>query len=373
MSGQRIMVVEDHRSMCRAIQSILESEGYEVLTAADGVEALEVMEEVRPDLILADIMMPRMDGYALYDEIRARLEWTPIPFVFLTARSEREDRLKGKQLGAEDYVTKPFDADELIVVVRSRLGRARAIREATEASFEKLKQQIVTVLGHELRTPLTYVTGYTDLALEDVASLSPEEMEEFLRGIKAGADRLNRLVEDLLLIVQIDSGRAQEEFNALACCQRDLTGILERTLERFAAEAEKRDVAIHVDAEPDLPPVKLCVPFFTNALGRIIENAIKFSRDRSKRVEIEARGDDAWVRISVRDYGVGIPADQQDLLFARFGQLNRDQLEQQGVGLGLAIAYELIDIHGGRIEVESAPGEGSTFTIWLPRAPAKAD
>ncbi len=370
MSGQRILVVEDHHSMSRAIQGILESEGYEVFTAADGVEALEMMEETKPDLILADIMMPRMDGYTLYDEIRARPEWTPIPFVFLTARSEREDRLRGKELGAEDYVTKPFDAEELVVVVRSRLERARAIQEAAEASFEQLKQQIVTVLGHELRTPLTYVTGYTDLALEDVASLSPVEMEEFLKGIKAGADRLNRLVEDLLLIVQIDSGRAREEFTTLAARHRDLARVLQRAIEPFAEQARKRGVTLHVDAEPELPPVRLCAPFFSDALGRIIENAIKFSRDQSGRVEIRARGDDSGIRISVRDYGVGIPADQQQLLFARFRQLNRDQLEQQGVGLGLAIAHELIDIHGGRIEVESTVGEGSIFTVWLPRAPA---
>jgi len=215
MSGQHILVVEDHKSMSRAIKGILESEGYTVSTATDGIEALEIMDKVVPDLILADIMMPRMDGYTLYERVRARPEWIPIPFVFLTAKSEREDKLKGKELGAEDYITKPFDAEELIVSVRSRLGRARAIERASEAEFEDLKEQIVTVLGHELRTPLTYVTGYTDLALEDVSSLTPREVEEFLHGIKSGADRLNHLVEDLLLLVQIDSGRAREEYQAL--------------------------------------------------------------------------------------------------------------------------------------------------------------
>jgi signal transduction histidine kinase len=369
MSGQRILVVEDHKSMSRAIQGILESEGYTVFTATDGMNALEMMDEVRPDLILADIMMPRMDGYTLYEEIRACEEWIPIPFIFLTAKSEREDRLRGKKMGAEDYVTKPFDAEELIVIVRSRLGRAQAIQQAAEASFEQLKQQIVTVLGHELRTPLTYVTGYTDLALEDVSSLSPQEVEEFLHGIKTGADRLNRLVEDLLLLVQIDSGRAGREFNALSSPRRNLGEIVKHTVKQFARQAESRDVSLEVRADADLPPVELCEPYFVDALGRLIENGIKFSQDEARRVEISAEAGPKWVKIAVSDQGVGIPPEQQEHLFDRFRQLNRDQLEQQGAGLGLAIADELIRLHGGEITVESTPRKGSTFTILLPRTP----
>jgi signal transduction histidine kinase len=326
------------------------------------------MKESQPDLILADIMMPRMDGYALYEEVRACPEWIPIPFVFLTAKSEREDKLRGKRLGAEDYITKPFDAEELIVSVHSRLGRARALQKASEASFDQLKNQIVTVLGHELRTPLTYVTGYTDLALEDVSSLTPAEVEDFLNGIKAGADRLNRLVEDLLMLVQIDSGRAREEFGALAANCSDLSEIVRRTTRQFADQANRHKVLLEVEAASDLPPVLLCEPLFVDALRRLIENGIKFSLDAPRRVTVSAEASEDRVRIAVSDTGVGIPADQMEYLFHRFRQINRDQLEQQGVGLGLAIARELIQLHRGQITVESTLGEGSTFTIWLPVA-----
>jgi signal transduction histidine kinase len=369
MNGQHILVVEDHKPMSRAIKGILESEGYRVSTATDGVEALEVMEETLPDLILADIMMPRMDGYTLYERIRARLEWVPIPFVFLTAKSEREDKLKGKKLGAEDYITKPFDAEELIVSVRSRLGRAHAIERASEAEFERFKQQIVTILGHELRTPLTYVTGYTDLALEDISSLKPTEVEEFLNGIKAGADRLNRLVEDLLLLVQIDSGRAREEFEALVARYGNLDKIVKRTANQFASQAREHSVSLDVYVDTDLPPVRLCEPYFVNALGRLIENGIKFSRHEGKKVRIGARAvEEKWVMVAVADDGVGISPDQQEHLFERFRQINREQQEQQGTGLGLAIAQELIHLHGGKIVFKSTPGKGSTFTILLPPA-----
>jgi signal transduction histidine kinase len=352
--------------MSRAIKGILESEGYTVLTATDGVEALQIMKESQPDLILADIMMPRMDGYALYEEVRSCPEWIPIPFVFLTAKSEREDKLKGKKLGAEDYITKPFDAEELIVSVRSRLGRARAIQKASEASFDQLKNQIVTVLGHELRTPLTYVTGYTDLALEDVSSLTPAEVEDFLNGIKAGADRLNRLVEDLLMLVQIDSGRAREEFRALAADCSDLGKIVRRTTRQFADQASRHEISLEVEVASDLPPVWLCEPLFVDALRRLIENGMKFSMEGPSEVTVRAEAGEDWVRIAVSDTGVGIPADQTEYLFHRFRQINRDQLEQQGVGLGLAIAHELIRLHRGQITVESVLGGGSTFTILLP-------
>jgi len=368
MSRQHILVVEDHKSMSRAIKGILESEGYSVSTATDGIEALEIMEKMVPDLILADIMMPRMDGYTLYERVRACPEWIPIPFVFLTAKSEREDKLKGKELGAEDYITKPFDAEELIVSVRSRLGRARAIERASEAEFEQLKEQIVTVLGHELRTPLTYVTGYTDLALEDVSALTPSEVEEFLHGIKSGADRLNRLVEDLLLLVQIDSGRAREEYESLVSRYRNLGEIVKRTAAQYDRRAEQGRVSLRIETEDGLPPVRLCEPFFVDALGRLIDNGIKFSRNRAEEVRIEASVTDNRVRIAVSDNGVGISAAQQGHLFERFRQINRDQFEQQGAGLGLAIAQELIALHDGEITVDSTLGEGSTFSILLPPA-----
>jgi DNA-binding response OmpR family regulator len=121
MDEPRILVVEDHELLRVAIQTILEAEGWSVLSAGDGLEGLEEMSQVCPDLILADIMMPRMDGLAFYGAVRARMEWIAIPFIFLTAKTSREDALKGIELGAEDYITKPFEAEELVVAVRARL------------------------------------------------------------------------------------------------------------------------------------------------------------------------------------------------------------------------------------------------------------
>jgi len=366
VAKQRILVVEDHAPMREAIRGILEAEGYAVLTAGDGEEALQVIERARPDLILADIMMPRMDGYALYKAVRARPGWVTIPFIFLTAKAEREEVLKGKALGVEDYITKPFDAEELVVAVRARLSRAEAIREATEVELDRLKRQIATILGHELRTPLTYVSGYTELALEDLETLSPDQLQEFLQGIKRGADRLTRLVNDLLLLVRLDTGQTAEEFQMLVEVRSDLGALVERTVRQYEPRARREGVVLEAQVERDLPPVRLCEPLFADALGRLIDNGIKFSLGEEKRVTVTARAREGRVEVAVADRGVGIPPEDLPYLFERFRQIERERLEQQGVGLGLAIARALILLHEGDIEVESTPGEGSTFTIWLP-------
>lgn len=364
MSEQRILVVDDHEPLLKAIQGILEEEGYIVFTAQDGTRALEMMQEIYPHLVIADIMMPRMDGYAFYEAIRANSEWITIPFIFLTAKAEREDKLKGKGMGAEDYLTKPFDPQELVVAVSSRLGRAQAIQEAADAQFDILKQQIANVLGHELRTPLTYVRGYTELALEEAPTT--EALQDFLMGIKRGADRLNQLVEDLMLMVQIDTGRTVGEFHMMAQVHPSLASVLKTSIQKHKQHAADQGVTLELSVEPNLPPVRICEPIFMNALDRLIDNGIKFSQGEVKQVTVSAQVTGEWVEIAISDKGVGIAVQDMRHLFERFRQFNRDKMEQQGAGLGLALAQELIHLHNGEITAESTLGEGSIFSIRLP-------
>ncbi len=368
MPKKQVLVVEDQDLLLMAIRDVLEMEGYRVITAGDGVEGLEVMHTLVPDLIVADISMPRMDGYRFFEAVHARPEWIPIPFIFLTARAEKEDRLKGKAMGAEDYLVKPFDPQELLVVVRSRIGRAEAIREATEGEFEELKQQIITLLSHELRTPLTSVYGYTELALEDATDLPSGEFQQYLVGIRRGADRLKTLVEDLLMIVRLDTGQLEREFRLLATLRDNLGEIVTRTVNLFSAQAARENMALEIDIASNLPSVMIYESFFADALGRLIDNAIKFSRNKGKQVTVSAKAVDGWVEIAVTDEGVGISPQGVARLFERFRQINREKMEQQGIGLGLSIVKALIVCMEGEVGVVSEPDEGSTFTIRLPAA-----
>lgn len=363
---KKILVVEDHELLLLATRDILEVEGYEVETAGDGVDALEKMQSFTPDLIIADISMPRMNGFRFFEEVRKHPEWIPIPFIFLTAMAEREDRLKGKAMGAEDYLVKPFDTQELIVVVNSRIGRAEALREVTASEFDVLKKQIVTVLSHELRTPLTSVYGYTELALEEATGLPPGDFQLFLQGIRKGADRLTRLVEDMLLIVRFDTGELEKEFESLSVVHNNVGNLVQHTVDAHYAEAAAQGVTIETQIPSTVPPVRLHANFLNNALGRLLDNAIKFSKREEKRVTVSVKYDEDRVTIVVRDRGVGIQSNNIPRLFASFGQLERDKMEQQGAGLGLNICKALVNCMNGSITVDSVYGEGSTFMLHFP-------
>ena len=366
MRDKRILVVEDHDLLLLAIQDILEVEGYNVVTATDGVDALEKMQDFTPDLIVADISMPRMDGYTFFEEVHSIPEWIPIPFIFLTARAEREDRLKGKAMGAEDYIVKPFDPQELVVVVNSRIGRAQEIREATETEFEELKQQIITLLSHELRTPLTSVYGYTELALEEATSLPPGDFQDFLKGIKKGTDRLTSLVEDLLMVVRLDTGELEQEFELLGAVHNDVNQIVKRVVQIKRPDAQRKGLLLEAEVSEDLPGVLIHEYFLIDAIQRLIDNAIKFTREEGKAIRVHAYSTEDQVNIAVEDEGIGISQEQLSMLFERFRQINREKLEQQGTGMGLVIAQSLVQCMNGAISVTSSVEEGSTFTIELP-------
>ncbi len=365
---KRILVVEDHELLLLATRDILEVEGYEVITASDGLDALEKMRSFTPDLIIADIGMPRMNGYRFFEEVRAYPEWVPIPFIFLTAMAEREDRLKGKAMGAEDYLVKPFDTQELIIVVNSRIGRAEALREVTEIEFSDLKKQIITLLSHELRTPLTSVYGYTELALEEAVALPPGDFQHFLQGIQKGADRLTHLVEDLLMVVRLDTGELVREFELVSVVHTSLGNLIQHAVDTFYVDAASQGITIETNIPLKAPPVRIHATFFIDALNRVIDNAIKFSKREEKRVTVTMKNSENEVTIAIRDRGVGIQANQIPHLFKRFGQLDRQKMEQQGAGLGLVIAQALITCMQGSITVDSVYGEGSTFMFHLPIA-----
>jgi two-component system sensor histidine kinase/response regulator len=361
-----VLVVEDHKPLLTAILDVLKANGYEVLSAVDGLDALEVMDHSVPDLIVADIMMPRMDGYEFYEIVRANPSWVSIPVIFLTAKAEKQDILRGKSLGVEDYITKPFDPEELLVAVEARLRRAAAISRAEQARSDQMKDEIVTILGHELRTPVTYIRGYADLALSGLSSLTPEEVQEFLEGIRRGGERLTRLVESLLSVIRIETGRAEEEFRALARIHGNVAEIVDAAVGRCKADADEAGVLLETEAQADLPRVRLCEPLFAEAVRRLVDNAIKFSGEKGKLVKVATRSADGWVDVVVTDQGVGIPEEELPRLFHRFQQVDRDALEQQGVGLGLPIAHGFIALHGGSISVESEVGKGTTLTIHVP-------
>ncbi len=372
MDSPTILVVEDDLHLMEGIRDILEINGYRVLTATNGVAGLAVLhsQPMPPDLIVSDIMMPRMDGYDFFNAVRAVEGWVAIPFIFLTAKGERDDIRRGKSMGAEDYVVKPFDADDLLVAVSAKLDRKKQLDRVWQGEVSEIKRNILTILNHELRTPLTYVIAYADMLHRDADDLSVDDMRAFLRGINTGAIRLRRLVENFILLVELDTGEARQTFAWRSRSVEDYQALLGGIAEKYGDIGQENHVVLETEIEDDLPPIRGDTEYLNAALECLVDNAIKFSDKASPEspsvVRLHAYRAGDFVCLAVIDQGRGIPPHELEHIFESFYQIDRDKYEDQGAGSGLAIVNGVIQLHGGTITIESNFGAGSSFTLHLP-------
>jgi two-component system, sensor histidine kinase and response regulator len=370
-----VLVVEDDSHLRSSIKDILELEAYLVLTAQHGQHALDILRNEAnptPDLIVSDIMMPFMDGIEFLKELREEARWVSIPFIFLTARTEKADRHKGLMMGVEHYLEKPFDADDLLVTVASRLRRAEDLRRAKMGEISNVKKDILTILNHEFRTPLTLVVAYAEM-LKDFQSqdMKDGELLSFLKGVNSGAARLRRLIENFILLVELESG---DVFKTYAWRKRpvgDLKPILMSAHGQIFDHETKHTCTF--EFEDNLPEV-VCDPEFIGMAAReLLDNAVKFSTPEQPIMLGIKATDDNKICIWVKDQGRGIPEDEWENIWKTFYQINREKLEDQGAGSGLAIVRGIVDLHQGHKEVVSQEGEGSTISLYFPLTPPETE
>jgi two-component system sensor histidine kinase/response regulator len=368
--GETILVLDDNYDLLTNIELILEMEGYQVLSACSGSEALTLLDQTRPDLIISDIMMPEIDGYEFYQRVRQNPELLTVPFIFLTAKGEREDIRFGKRLGVDEYLTKPLEPEDLLIAIEAKLRRLREIKASSRQEVERLKDIILRVLAHELKTPLTLMKAAVEQLVESKIYFYDEEEQELLSLASNGGERLEALVMDVLTVANIEAGEVKNLFEAEKE-EVDLSLCIEHAVAGCEREAASRGVTIGVDVPKVLPAVTGHPEQLAEVLSKLLDNALKFSPATGGQVVIRARSENEGVKISVEDEGVGIPAAEIPRIFDLFYQVNRHKYEQQGIGVGLAIARELVEIHGGSIEVESEVGKGSTFIVVLPGSPSQ--
>ncbi len=366
MPGAKILVVEDDAALLEGLRDMLELSGFQISTGRNGEEGLAVLTTgALPDLIISDIMMPRMDGYQFYAAVRAHPEWVNIPVIFLTAKGDKSDVRRGKLLGADDYVTKPFDEEDLLVAIRAKLNRRAQLEAAHQVEMSGLKRTILTTLNHEFRTPLTYISTYTDM-LGETPDLRSDEFKDFLHGIQMGSDRLKRLVEDFITLVELQTGEAQQNYEQRRAPQTDLADVLLHIVDAHRARALNQSVDLRAEVPAALPPVLADREQLTSAVTRLLDNALKFSKKDGGRVTLRAEVTGGRLRLQISVTGIGIRAEELGRLFDIFHQIDRAKMEQQGSGSGLAIARGFMALHGGTLTADSALGVGSTFTIELP-------
>lgn len=369
MIKYNILLVEDDDALLRGVTDLLGMSGYCVHAATDGVDALHLLGKLPdlPDLIISDISMPHMNGYEFLNTVRMRSEWASIPFIFLTAKTEKEDIRTGKLHGVDDYVTKPFDLPDLLVAVQATLSRHQQLNALQAQEMENLRQQILKILNHEFRTPLTYIVAYADLMANSPTFKHSEELRQYIKGILVGSDRLSHLIGSLLLLAELESGNGRRIFERRKVLIKNMGSLVRNVTEQLQSKASARDLTLHILPGKLLPTVMGDPEYLQVALEHLIENAIKFSPEAEHAsVSIALEAHDNNLVIIVCDEGVGIPAEEHEHLFVPFYQYNRDYQEQQGVGAGLAIARHVASLHGGRVEIVSKAGYGSCFMFILP-------
>lgn len=369
----KILVIEDEAILRKEIEMWLRQEGYEVLSAADGVIGVEIASHQPLDLIVCDVTMPRLDGYSVLLALHADLATTGTPFIFITARTSHEDIRQGMVLGADDYITKPFTRQELLQTIQTRLAKKAAQEQAHQHIVEQLQQavaqehalrllktQLVAMFSHDFRNPLANIL-MTNSLLRDQAPLMDEQrrLVRFNR-IEASVNQLIQLLDDVLIVAQLDVGK-------FACRPEPLQigEFLQQIVMDFQATSDEKQLIFlesHI-TEPVLLDQRLLYQIVSNLLS----NAIKYSQPGGA-VYITfdncANGAEQCC-LSIRDQGIGISTADQASIFEAF-QRGSNVGTIPGTGLGLTIIKEAVALHGGSISLESELGVGTVFYIRLP-------
>ncbi|HET6726368.1 MAG TPA: ATP-binding protein [Gammaproteobacteria bacterium] len=358
-----ILLADDNSDLRAYVAGLLRRFFTRVDTVADGRAALDAARAEPPDLILSDVMMPKMDGFDLVRELRADERTRAVRVVLLSARAGEDATLAGLESGADDYLVKPFSTRELIARVRSQIEMRRVRREALHREFDNerlrdtlaARDEFLSMASHELRTPLTALRLQAQAFLRGADDdIAIRRAETFLRSV----DRLVQLVNDLLDVSRITGGRL-----SLLSEEVDLTKVVSEALEKVRASA----VAQGTEIVPSLPgPVigRWDRGRLEQVVAKLLGNALKYGA--GKPVEVSVEEGAGIARLTVRDRGIGIPPDEQARIFERFERAVPMQ-HFGGLGLGLWIARQLVEAMDGSIHLDSVEGEGATFTIELPR------
>ena len=363
--GKTILIIDDEELMREALKVILDAEGYTVLESSNGEEGLRAAMNRLPDLVLCDIEMPGLDGFEVLNAFRENPSTAGVPFVFLSGRNKPTDTRKGMELGADDFLTKPFESKELLGTVRTRISRKEQEIAQAEKKLEKLRMNISTSVPHELRTPLTGILGFAQILKEQAGSSSPEELSEIADHIIGSADRLHKTLEKFWSYTEIKflslDGASRKSLKREKVSKAD-TFIKVHARER--AETFQRAADLEFSF-PDQITLRISGDHLKIILTEVIENAFKFSPSKTPvTLSCTVSPELSTCEIEVRDHGRGMDI-QQIKSVGGFIQFDRDRHEQQGLGLGLSMARELAHLYDGDLTITSTPGQGTTATLKL--------
>ena len=353
---KKILFIDDNAALREETLDALQLEGFDVFSADCGLRGIEVAKEQIPDLILCDIMMPEIDGYEVYRQLKATPTTSLIPFIFLTALAEHTDLRKGMNLGADDYVFKPIQLTELLQTINTRLGKSIEIKNQIKRRMDELNNRIIHLLPHELLTPLNGILGFSSLIYEESGNLNRHEISEMALAIQTSGNRLLDLINNYLRYVSVTS----KDFNTQNIKINHVSGIIKEISLRIAEKYHRiEDLVLELD-EAD---VMIEYDDFEFLIKELVDNAFKFSESNSNIIVLSTLKDQS-LEIRITDHGTGFPFESMEDIGA-FNQFNRKKLEQQGSGLGLITSMLIAQRYHGSVQFKNDKF-GATVILTLP-------
>lgn len=359
----RILVIEDEEDIQANIQDLLEIHGYEVKTAGDGRAGIDMVLSTNPDLIICDINMPIMNGLDMIKELRQYPEFYTVPFLFLTANVGQDSVRLGMGLGADDYITKPYKSSDLIQAVEVRLEKSKKMKEIFLTKLDELKKNISFSIPHELRTPLNAIMGFSKLLMGNVSDFDSKEMESIICHIHDSGARLLRLIENYTYFNNLIQSNISFDNVAIPNTNNPAKTIIETA--NVVSKSYSNGNNIEFDLTDD-KQILITEGYLHKVVFEVIDNAIKFSYE-NKAVRIISITNNGFYIISIKNFGRGMQREDIKNIDS-FTQFERDNFEQQGLGLGLAITKKLLEIIGGKFQIESVPDDYTNVRLYIPLA-----
>jgi signal transduction histidine kinase len=365
---KKILVIDDEEWLREMIQLALKQHGFEVIEAANGSDGIEKARKELPDLILCDVNMGKVDGYLTLSALRVEAPTAAIPFILMTGLADNAGMRHGMELGADDYLPKPFTTDALYAAVDARLKKSQTIRDEAEQKLRHLRDSISLVMPHEMRTPLNGILSNAELLATSSATLKPAEIVEIGQEIHESSQRLERLIENFLIYAQLELLAADpKNINALRVGKTENpVASLKKICEGHAAHFKRVDDIVVETMDVSIP---MAEDYFKRVVNELVHNAFKFS-EAGTPVRISLQNESNGATLSVSDKGRGFSTEQITRIGA-YMQFDRKMQDQQGLGLGLTIAKRLVELHGGTLSIEGKKGAGTTVTAKMPRAKAE--
>lgn len=364
-SDYKILIVDDVVSNVLLLKILLTNEKFQVLTANNGKVCIDVAKRMHPDLILLDVMMPELNGFDTAVILKQDEEVKDIPIIFLTALHNTQDLVKGFKCGASDFLTKPFNKEELLMRVMHQISLVAA-RRLIQKQYEELKATInnrdkmYSVIAHDLRSPMASIRMTLNLL---VNVLSPDvigqEMFELIDNANKETEETHDLLDNLLKWTKSQTGALHVAFQDF-----ELNDVLPGVIDIFMMIAESKHITLNLDLGSESLEVHADKDMFNTIIRNFMSNAIKFSHEGSS-IDISVSHVDDFAKISIRDHGVGISPERIETLFSA-GTSTAGTRNEEGSGLGLQLCKDFAVKIGGDVMVESVQGEGSTFSVLIP-------